>query len=272
MAEDELKRIWEFPVHFILGFNRSGTTLLLSLLRGHEEIETGFEEPDHLYRLIAKTARYERHYEETLKIPKAEIKALYDRSTAFFIKHFYRELAGRFGKKMAVLKHPSLSPYYHRLAEMFPDAKFIILLRHPYDLTASVLHHIDNDPWDQAKHIFPGEIPQLCDMIKRYHRKELLQALPDGRSVKVKFEEFLLRPMDTLGLILAHFKATASLTAINHILFRAAKGKLPAMGRKITSTKIVTPVNRFSALEEEKRVVIKAEMSGFCKELGYKTK
>ena len=103
-----IEEILKFPIHFILGFNRAGTTLLLSYMRAHDDIETGFEEPDHIYRLVAKTSRYENDYPKYIGVPKVTVNSLQDKATVLFAKYFYGELARKYHRKLAVVKHPSL--------------------------------------------------------------------------------------------------------------------------------------------------------------------
>lgn len=272
MLDRTVEEIMKFPIHFILGFNRSGTTLLLSYMRVHKDIETGFEEPDHLYRLVAKTTRYASDYEKYVNVPKDFVNSLQDRATVLFTKYFYSELAERYSKKMAVLKHPSLCSYFFRLSEMFTDAKFLILLRHPYDLTASVLYHIDHDPWDQARGIFPKEIPKLCKMIRKYYERQLLHGLPDNRSRQMKFEQFVTTPAETLATLFNFFGADQSEEVIGDILARGAKGSIPLAGRKIVSTQITPPENRFDQLSENIKKEIRELMHPLCEKMGYKEK
>jgi protein-tyrosine sulfotransferase len=153
-SETELYKVKEVPIVFILGHGRSGTTLLQSILNGHPNISAPpeYDFIIYLYPLFRKI----KHWE------KADILAFIDALFSdpyFSIWLINREVltekllpvAGhvdfpalckiliRLTKehkediKMLLDKNPINTIFTGKLMELFPDAKFIHMIRDPRD-------------------------------------------------------------------------------------------------------------------------------------------
>lgn len=111
---------------FLVGFPRSGTTLLDTILMALPELSVLEERP-----MVARTRRSLDDGEDLAGLAPERIDALRDR---------YFEEALRFGwqeDRWLVDKHPlnmERLPFIHRL---FPNAKVILAERHPYDVVLS---------------------------------------------------------------------------------------------------------------------------------------
>ena len=122
----------EAPAHerqpcFLVGFPRSGTTLLDTLLMGHPNVAVAEEEP-----MLSSVGKSVGNLARLAELTPDEIQAL--RSTYF-------ELADRCvpaaGSKLLIDKNPLAMgslPIVHRL---FPDARIIFMERHPCDVVLS---------------------------------------------------------------------------------------------------------------------------------------
>jgi tetratricopeptide (TPR) repeat protein len=112
---------------FLLGFPRSGTTLLDTMLMGHADVEVLEEEPT-----LMEAAKLLQPFD---KLPTAE-----DEQIAKAREEYFR-VAARHAPlapgKLLVDKNPlsmNLLPIIHRL---FPKARIILALRHPCDVILS---------------------------------------------------------------------------------------------------------------------------------------
>ena len=112
---------------FLVGFPRSGTTLLDTMLMGHPDVEVMEEEP----ALHAVRRQF----------PTIDALASFDQAQLDAARDDYFREAAKFATlqpgKLLVDKHPlhmNNVPLIHRL---FPDAKFILAMRHPCDVLLS---------------------------------------------------------------------------------------------------------------------------------------
>lgn len=112
---------------FIVGFPRSGTTLLDTLLMGHPDVCVTEEKP-----MLDAVARSIGGYEKLAKLDDAELDTLRNLYFAKVAEHV-PDLGGR----ILVDKQPFAmveAPLIHRL---FPNAKFLFVHRHPCDVVLS---------------------------------------------------------------------------------------------------------------------------------------
>jgi hypothetical protein len=126
--QPEIDRLLKQPV-FILSPVRSGSTLLRMLLSAHS-------------RLHAPHELHLRWLEVTTSNPTSEraMKALglhlSDLEHLLWDRVLHRELA-KSGKDFIVEKTPGNAFAYERFAACWPDARFIVLLRHPVSIARS---------------------------------------------------------------------------------------------------------------------------------------
>ncbi len=115
----------------MLGFPRSGTTLLENAIAAHPDVETFEEIPS----IQAVRLHIERGYARlTDERPGSKELFLAARES------FYREIARRQKKQGATVfvdKMPIRAMMAPFLSKMFPDQKYIFSIRHPYDVAMS---------------------------------------------------------------------------------------------------------------------------------------
>jgi len=117
---------------FVVGFPRSGTTLLEQFLDAHPALQS-FDEQPFLHRRIDDMARRGMPFPEGLdRLDAAVIDAL---RSAYFrdVARFVPEGAGR----RAVDKNPLNIVRLPLVAALFPRAKVVLALRHPCDVVLS---------------------------------------------------------------------------------------------------------------------------------------
>jgi hypothetical protein len=117
------------------------------------------------------------------------------------IMGFYKSMLQRHlyatGKKHFVAKNPAFSPKIETLAEFFPDARIIYLVRNPLDMLPSTVSWINyarrvfTDP--PAKFIYIDEILCITQFWYR-HPLRFLDANPSPRHLIVKYDELIQRP------------------------------------------------------------------------------
>ncbi|MBN1911399.1 MAG: tetratricopeptide repeat protein [Pirellulales bacterium] len=120
---------------FLIGFARSGTTLLEQILSAHPRIETLSEQP------AVATVRYTvNHMPGKLGSVLASLSADQIRQ----LRNLYFDTAGlylnvdpRQSDKILVDKFPLNTGDMGLIVRLFPDARFIMTIRHPYDVCLS---------------------------------------------------------------------------------------------------------------------------------------
>jgi len=116
---------------FILGFPRSGTTLLEKALAGHEAILT-LPEIDCLGDAAGHFLADRAALDRLARLSATEIAALRDRYFAAVSK-----LAGPLAGKLVVDKLPLHAIALPLIARLFPDARIVLSLRDPRDVVLS---------------------------------------------------------------------------------------------------------------------------------------
>ena len=115
----------------MLGFPRSGTTLLEHALSAHPEIET-FEEIPSLTRMIVEIERTV----ERASAGDAERRSGFEQAR----RHYYDEIDRRKAKpgaRVFVDKLPIRTAWIRVLEKFFPEQRYIFSIRHPYDVVLS---------------------------------------------------------------------------------------------------------------------------------------
>ena len=122
----------ENPI-FLIGFPRSGTTLLDTILRSHPSVEVIEEEPI-LANFISSLNKITKEDFNNLKNIEEnklnEIRKIYFSNRDKFIKN-------KDNKKIYIDKMPLNIIHVGEIYRIFPDAKFLVSLRHPCDCVIS---------------------------------------------------------------------------------------------------------------------------------------
>jgi tetratricopeptide (TPR) repeat protein len=116
---------------FLIGFPRSGTTLLDSILRSHPRIEVVEEMP--LVTAMSKAFGRSQTIQNLNTLSAAEVLGL---RNAYF-EELEPHLDRGHGGKLVVDKLPLNIVHVGIIHRVFPDAKFILVLRHPCDCVLS---------------------------------------------------------------------------------------------------------------------------------------
>jgi len=135
----DVKPNWAKPVTgmdqispiFLIGFPRSGTTLLDTILRSHPEISVIEEKP--MVKVMGRAFGKKQTVQNLNELSAADVRSL--RNT------YFEELTMHLGQdddgKLLVDKFPLNIAHVGLIHRVFPDAKFILALRHPCDCVLS---------------------------------------------------------------------------------------------------------------------------------------
>jgi hypothetical protein len=179
-APPESGRLLKAPV-FILSPARAGSTLLRMILGSHSTLYAPPELPLRQLTVRAETKWIQASMKE-LQLTQQELDfLLWDRVLADTLK--------RSGKPTVVVKTPSNVLIWQQLAECWPDARFIFLLRHPANAVVSL-----NAAWAAGWHpTESGSLDESAAKALRYMTalEEARRTLP-GRTVR--YEDLTAEP------------------------------------------------------------------------------
>jgi hypothetical protein len=120
-----------------------------------------------------------------------------------------------------LLKSPAHTGRIPLLLELFPDARFVYIVRNPYDVFAST-RHLQRVLFE-TNSLGRGEPPDLDERIlatysRLYDAYHLHRALvPPDRRIELRFEDLEADPLATLGRAYAHL-GLAGFDALRAIL------------------------------------------------------
>ena len=127
----EAKKPNQEPV-FLMGFMRSGTTLLEQVLDSHPRLQSMEERPtvDAMVRAFEEMTRGRENALANLSEEEiTKLRAVYFREAAHYVKLQPGNLL--------VDKNPLNTVHAHLIWRIFPEAKFILAIRHPSDVCLS---------------------------------------------------------------------------------------------------------------------------------------
>ena len=117
---------------FLVGFPRSGTTLMDTILRSHSKIEVLEEKPT---VVAAKAAIRKNGYNEIHN--KVFSIDIISEARASYIKEFRKHIKSSDTNSVYIDKLPLNLIEVPLINQLFPSAKFILALRHPFDTILS---------------------------------------------------------------------------------------------------------------------------------------
>lgn len=170
---DRSQRLLTKPV-FIFSSIRSGSTLLRVLLDSHSQLHAPNEL--HIRSLKAdESSKYVQRSMRAIGLSKKEIEhLLWDRVLDWELR--------KSGKQILVEKTPSSALIWRRIAECWPDARFLFLLRHPASTAQS--WHAARPSWTLEK---------AADDVLRY-----MNAVDEARQnlsgLSVRYEDLTADP------------------------------------------------------------------------------
>ena len=203
---------------FIFSLPRSGSTLLQRLLMSSGECAS-LGEPTLLLRFLgdgSRVARYTSYRETNLEASLCDIRKkwdgfdqVYNRRVNDLMTEVYDNLAE--GKRYFLDKTPRYTLIAEEIKECFPDAKFIVLWRHPLAIAASITSTFFKNKWRFED--FEIDLTVGLDRLNDFERNHA------DAICSIRYEDLAQSPAKVLGKI-GHY------LGIDQLALRAAE-KLP---------------------------------------------
>jgi len=125
------------PLVFLLGYPRSGTTLLEQVLESHSAIHS-FEETGAFIQASHKAfGRPLLRGERPWDVINTADPAACQRARQWYFEYLNRLGAPRDPSTLLLDKNPGLTGHVHIIARLFPEAKFLVMVRDPRDICLS---------------------------------------------------------------------------------------------------------------------------------------
>ena len=254
-----MQDIEKIPFFFIIGRPRSGTTLLKSLFDAHPNIIIPNEFPViiDLYNKYGKITKWnlkqlEDFYNDVFKVRKIEYNKI-DKEKLYadlmscvgntnyqnIIKTLYLSLRSEFPKYEILLfgdKDPLYSMYIIELLKIFPEAKYIHIVR---DYRDQVLSMIKKELYDvPSVSIFAYQWKRSLKMMNKMKEK-----YPE-KFITIKYEEFIQQPKPALKNICKFLNIPFDENVFNYHNKKGLYSDLDSDGRlsKIQDN-ILNPIN-----------------------------
>lgn len=205
----------EQPV-FIIGFPRSGTTLLDSLLRGHPDLEV-FEETDAVSSLVNRLAGpADEGLSRLARLSEQEAAAL----RALYFEGLARRRAAQNAPEQG---RPGATPvdrfalniiYLGELCRVFPQARFILALRDPADCVLSCFMQTFYETSANASFHTLEDGARLYDSVFSLWRQQAEALKP--KLIQVKYESLIDDPEQACRPVLDFIGATWRPELLDH--------------------------------------------------------
>jgi len=190
--ENSINDIIDKPV-FLVGAERSGTTLLRLMLHGHPDI-VWLSEFEYSVDFISsntawpESADYVRWLLTNRVFQLTGLSVHSGMTYPQMIRDFFRQT----WKKEALIVGATCHRHYDRLLRLYPDAKFIYLYRDPRDVARS------NIGMGWAGNAWYG-VDRWIEAEKLWEKIKL--QIPKGRYIEVKYESVIKDPTAQLKII-----------------------------------------------------------------------
>lgn len=115
--------------------------------------------------------------------------------------HFLRKVSHASGNRRLLLKNPAHTGRLRLLLQLFPDARFIHVVRDPYVVYSSTMHWLDQEMATtalqqvSATRIREEAMTNYERLMRRYLTERRL--IPAGNLIELRFEDFEQAPLDT---------------------------------------------------------------------------
>jgi len=263
---------------FVVSQPRSGSTLLQRILSGHKDIESSAEtwlmlqpayggreggleaEYGHDWSLLARND-FLQHYTDGTEV--------YDDAVRAYARVFYDNALRKSGGKIFIEKTPRYSLIIAELHRLFPQAKFVFLLRNPLAVLASVMNSFVKEKWHWLQEF-------KVDLLKSP------QCLVDGikllgdDAIVVRYEELVADPSGQTRALCERLGIEFSEAMLDYSSTPAAKGFMTdRVGVQQHSRPTDKSTDKWLSLKDDPqqlqlaRDYLEALGTGLLSELGY---
>ena len=196
-------------VFFVGGINRSGTTLLQSVLCSDKETNPLIHEASYLRNIVDAYVSGQQKYDEHNKYYFSSIEDMRD-FTAGWAKAFIDKTRARYPEaKHLVLKHPPLTArfpvIYNLLSSIGEDSRFFVIIRDPRDVAASLVQV--GERLRKKGESEGNTLPRDMTVLGNYYMQTYMPTLSyqnqdyQKRITMIKYEELVSNPQAVINNI-----------------------------------------------------------------------
>ncbi len=213
---------------FIISQPRSGSTLLQRVLSGHPEIQTSAETWLMLHPVYGlRSSGIETEYGAKFAMEGvtefisnyAADQEVYDKATRLWAKTIYEDALAKHGKNFFLDKTPRYFFIIPELYRLFPDAKFIFLIRNPMAVLASELSTYVKGHWPVLG-VFQPDLLLAPRLIL-----EGIELLGDN-AITIHYERFVSHPELSISKLCEQLGIAYYDTMLEYSRTPAPKGKM----------------------------------------------
>lgn len=186
---------------FIISQPKAGSTLLQRILAGHADIQTSAEtwlmlHPVYGLRKRGIKTDYNANWAATgvteFLENYAEGKETYIEGIRSFAATIYGRVLEKHGKRLFLDKTPRYTMIIEELYALFPQAKYVLLIRNPLAILKSELHTYVGDDWQ----VLSGFAP---DLLAAPRRLVAARESLGNSAFEVKYEDLVTEPGDVVA-------------------------------------------------------------------------
>lgn len=199
---------------FLLGFPRSGTTLLDTMLMAHPDVEVLEEEPT-----LQSPGELLSTCDDLPRAPSDLIAAARD--------SYFKGVGTKFEmgtKKLIVDKNPLYTIALPMIRRIFPDAKIILALRHPCDVALSCFTTNFKLNDGMSSFLRLDTTAELYDLAFSYF--ERVQALMPMATHTIFYEKLIASQEDELKALMSFLGLSWDEAVLNHQKMAQERGRI----------------------------------------------
>ena len=183
---------------FVGGSQRSGTTALQLLLCQDSRTNPMLKEASYIRYQLESYAKALIDFEDDTKF-YFENRSVLRLFQANILQQFLDMVTTRYQTEHLVLKEPHLTRYFPQLFELLPDSKFIVILRDPRDVIASMIRVGESLKEEGKRHFFQNrDIERLCEHYRAFYQPSFahLKENPEFRKnfISLRYEDLVVNP------------------------------------------------------------------------------
>ena len=185
---------------FIISQPKAGSTLLQRILAGNTDIQTSAEtwlmlHPTYGLRKTGIEADYNANWAATgvqeFLDNYADGAQTYVEGIRSFAETIYGRVLEKHGKRLFLDKTPRYTMIVDQLYELFPKARFILLIRNPLAILKSELHTYVGEDWPVLSSFAP-------DLVKAPGRLVAAKDILGEAALEVRYEDLVTAPEGTI--------------------------------------------------------------------------
>lgn len=228
----------DMPLIFVGGMPRSGTTLMRVMLDAHPEVRCGEET-----RVIPRLLGLKRQWQHSEKESKRLVEAgLGDEVLSSAIAAFILEIIAKHGEPAPHLcnKDPFTLKYTDELTRMFPNAKFLLMIRDGRAVVHSIISRMVTISGFDLKSFRTCLEKWNSVMETMYH---LCMKVGSDKCLAVYYEQLVLHPEEVMKNILNFLDIPWDDVVLRHEELINQPGGISLSRNERSTDQVVKPVN-----------------------------